>query len=126
MKKQAVQGLLNEQEVIDHLNNKTFVMLDEKWQKHIKVMFPFVKDTDIIYARKFPEHKAKPDAIIKVRNSVEYLSIKSGRNPSVHQEDYFVFQNFLKYYCVPENNSSHNSMECSSYNYKLCIIVAFI
>lgn len=103
MKKQAVQGLLNEQEVIDHLNNKTFVMLDEKWQKHIKVMFPFVKDTDIIYARKFPEHKAKPDAIIKVRNSVEYLSIKSGRNPSVHQEDYFVFQNFLKNLGIPRN-----------------------
>lgn len=95
MKKQADDGLLNEVEIINHLNNKTFSMLDEKWQKHIKVMFPFIKDSDIITARKFPEHKAKPDAIIKVRNTVEYLSIKSGRNPSVHQEDFFVFQNYL-------------------------------
>ena len=101
MKKQADNGLLNEEEIIKYLNNKTFVELDEKWQRYIKEMFPFVKECDIILAKKFPDHKAKPDAIIKVRNTVHYLSIKSGRNPSVHQEDYFVFQNFLKSIGVP-------------------------
>ena len=103
MKKQADNGLLNEVEVIDHLNNKKFATLDEKWQKHIKVMFPFIKDDDVVYAKKFPDHKSKPDAIIRVRNTVEYLSIKSGRNPSVHQEDYYVFQNFLKSLRIPKS-----------------------
>jgi len=96
MKEQAINGLKNEEEIIYYLNLKRFCELNEKWQNHIKRMFPFVEDNDVIYARKFPDHKSKPDAIIKVRHCCEYLSIKSGRNPSVHQEDYFVFQNFLK------------------------------
>lgn len=96
MKKQAVEGLMNETEIINHLNCMMFEELDLKWQNHIKVMFPFVTDKDMIYARPFPDHQAKPDAIIKVRNTCEYLSIKSGRNPSVHQEDFFAFQNFMK------------------------------
>ena len=103
MKKQADNGLLNETEIIKHLNNKRFAKLDEKWQKHIKIMFPFVKDEDVIIAKKFPDHKSKPDASIRVRNTVEYLSIKSGRNPSVHQEDFFVFSNFLKSIGVKKN-----------------------
>ena len=103
MRKQAINGLLNEDEIISHLNLKKYVDLDEKWQKHIKEMFPFVKDDDCIRARKFKDHKSKPDAVIKVRNTVQYLSIKSGRNPSVHQEDFFVFQNYLKSLGVPRN-----------------------
>lgn len=102
MKEQAVLGLKNEEDIIEYLNTKSFSSLNEKWQKHIKTMFPFVEDDDVIYARKFPDHKSKPDAIIKVRHTCEYLSIKSGRNPSVHQEDYFVFQNFLKRIGVSE------------------------
>ena len=101
MKKQAVNGLLNETEIINHLNCMTFQELDSKWQKHIKTMFPFITDNDIIYARKFPDHQAKPDAILKVRNTCQYLSIKSGRNPSVHQEDFFAFQNFMKKLGIP-------------------------
>lgn len=96
MKKQADNGLLNETEIIEHLNCMTYQELDSKWKKHIKVMFPFIEDDDVIYARKFPDHQAKPDAIIKVRNTCEYLSIKSGRNPSVHQEEFFTFQRFMK------------------------------
>lgn len=103
MKKQAINGLMNETEIINHLNCMLFGELDSKWQQHIKTMFPFIVDDDIIYARPFPDHQAKPDAIIKVRNSCEYLSIKSGRNPSVHQEEFFTFQNFMKKMGVPKN-----------------------
>ncbi|MCQ2086934.1 MAG: hypothetical protein MJZ37_02520 [Bacilli bacterium] len=97
MKHQAVNGLKNEAVIIEYLNFKRFKDLNEKWKKHISTMFPFIKDDDVIYARKHPDHQAKPDAIIKVRNTLQYLSIKSGRNPSVHQEDFFTFRRFLKY-----------------------------
>lgn len=96
MRNQALNGLNNETEIINFLNCKKFKELNDKWKKHIVAMFPFVKDDDVVYARKFPDHQAKPDAIIKVRNTVQYLSIKSGRNPSVHQEDFFSFRRFLK------------------------------
>lgn len=103
MKKQAVDGLMNETEIINYLNCMTFEELNSKWQGHIKTMFPFITDQDVIYARPFPDHQAKPDAIIKVRNTCEYLSIKSGRNPSVHQEEFFTFQKFMKKLGVPKN-----------------------
>lgn len=103
MKKQATDGLLNEVEIINYLNNKKFEILDEKWQKHILTMFPFIRSGDVIYARKFPDHQAKPDAIIKVRNTIHYLSIKSGRNPSVHQEEFFTFKKFLRKINVPQD-----------------------
>lgn len=96
MKNQAIDGLLNEEEIIEYLDQMPFSKLNQKWQKHIKVMFPFVLDSDVIYARKFPDHQAKPDMMVKVRHTIQYVSIKSGRNPSVHQEDFFAFQNFLK------------------------------
>lgn len=102
MRKQAVDGLLNEKEIINHLNCMLYKELDDKWKEHIKQMFPFVKDDDVIYARPFPDHQAKPDVIIKVRNTCQYLSVKSGRNPSVHQENFFSFQKFLSKLGVPK------------------------
>ena len=103
MRKNAIDGLDNEAEIINHLNRKRFKYLDEKWQKHLLQMFPFIEDEDIVYARRFPDHQAKPDAIIKVRNTIQYLSIKSGRNPSVHQEEFFAFQKFMVKIKVPKD-----------------------
>lgn len=92
----ALVGLKNEESIVNYLNKKKFINLSEKWQKHIKVMFPFIEDEDVLYVRKFPNHQAKPDIIIKVRHTNVYVSIKSGRNPSVHMESYFTFIRFLR------------------------------
>lgn len=102
MKSQAVNGLMNETEIINHLTCMFFKELDDRWKGLILRMFPFIKDEDIIYARPFPDHQAKPDIIIKVRNTCVYLSVKSGRNASVHQEHFFAFQKFLSKLDVPK------------------------
>lgn len=96
MKNYSKIGLQNEEDIINYLNKKTFESLNGKWQKHILKMFPFINDTDVIYASKFPNHLAKPDIIVKTRHSIQYVSIKSGKNPSVHQEEVRSFYRFLQ------------------------------
>lgn len=88
-------GLHNEEDLIHYLNGKRLAVLNEKWKQHISAMFPFIVPEDVIYARKFPDHKAKPDIIIRVRHTCVYVSVKSGKNPSIHQEDFFAFSRFL-------------------------------
>lgn len=91
----ALRGLQNEEDIIKYLNGKTLASLNEKWKQHILIMFPFATFEDVILARKFPDHKAKPDIILKIRHTCVYVSVKSGKNPSIHQEDFFSFSRFL-------------------------------
>ncbi|MCQ2776637.1 MAG: hypothetical protein MJ217_02860 [Bacilli bacterium] len=99
---QCLIGLQNEEDIVNYLDGKRLVQLNEKWKKHIMKMFPFVNDTDVIYSRKFPDRKAKPDIIVKVRHTCVYVSIKSGKNPSIHQEGFYTFSKFLSKLNVDE------------------------
>lgn len=89
-------GLKNETDIITYLDGKRYDELDEKWKKHIKRMFSFVEDDDVVHAKHYEDSRGKPDAVISVRHTNQYVSIKTGRNSSMHQEKFVTFKNFLK------------------------------
>lgn len=96
MEEQRLYGLKNEVDIIDYLNKKNVSNLNEKWKKHIIRMFPYAKDDSFIIAKHYPDNSAKPDIIIDVDGEEKYVSIKTGKCPSMHQESYFSFERFLK------------------------------
>ena len=95
MERQRVYGLDNETKIITYLNEKKFSELNDKWKAVIIRMFPFVKENDLIHAKHFPDYTAKPDMTIQIRHSFVHVSIKTGKNPSVHQESFYSFERFL-------------------------------
>lgn len=96
MNKQTEYGLNNEVEIIKYLHKKRICELNDKWKKHILKMFLNANEEDVIYARHYPDGSAKPDMIVEVDDEEKYVSIKTGKNPSVHHEAYYSFQRFLK------------------------------
>lgn len=106
MTEQTKYGLNNEKIIINYLNKKNFSDLSDKWKKYIKRMFPFVEENDLIIAKHFPDFSAKPDITIKVRHSEILLSIKTGKNPNVHQESYYSFLRFLDSYGVSKRTQN--------------------
>lgn len=96
MEKQRIYGLNNEDKIIDYLNKKTFSLLNQKWKGIIFKIFPNIKDDDLIIAKHFPDKSAKPDMILYVGDEEKYISIKTGKCPSMHQESYYSFKRFLK------------------------------
>lgn len=89
-------GFKNESDIINYLNGKQFFELDDKWKKHILRMFPFVEDKDYICAHHYEEERGKPDVVIRIRHTNQYVSIKTGRNPGMHQEPFESFASFLR------------------------------
>lgn len=89
-------GLKNEYDIINYLNEKTYKELDKKWQKHLKTMFPFIKTNDVITCRHYEEESGKPDIVITVRHTNIYVSIKTGKKCSMHQEPFETFADFLR------------------------------
>lgn len=106
MEEQRVYGLDNEKNIINYLNLKKFGEINDKWQKHIRKMFPNVSDNEIIYARHYPDNCSKPDIIVEVGGVEKFISIKTGNFPAVHQESYFGFRRFLERLDV-----SHRTLE---------------
>lgn len=96
MEEQRIYGLNNEQKIISYLNNKKICDLNSKWKKHILKMFPFAKENDLITAKHFPDSMAKPDIVITVRHTNKFLSVKTGKIPSLHQESFYSFVRFLQ------------------------------
>lgn len=95
-------GRANEFDIISTLNGKCFGIIVPKWQKHLRKMFPGIKDTDLVRSYYYDDPYAKPDIVIVVGSKKIYLSIKSGHNPSCHQEEFTSFMEFLRKSQVPE------------------------
>lgn len=89
-------GLKNESDIINYLNEKKFCELNDKWKKHILKMFPFATNIDIIHCAHYEDNNGKPDIVITVRHTNIYVSIKSGRSCSMHQEPFETFKMFLE------------------------------
>ena len=94
-------GKQNEIDIITALTGKAFSDLEENWKKHIKTMFPSIKETDVIHAYFYHDDHAKPDIVVTVNSVSIMLSIKSGRNPSCHLENYSDFMGYLSKIGVP-------------------------
>lgn len=96
------KGLDIEYSLINHINNNKFLnKLNPNIKLFIKELFPKLKNTDEIIAKKYFSNY-KPDIVIEAYGIKKYISIKTGKNNSVHQEHIFSFCNFLKEQNTPE------------------------
>ena len=89
-------GIKNEYAIIEEINMKKYYQLREHWKIIIKIIFPFIKDDDLLRAFSFNDKHAKPDIYIAYKGLKKYISIKTGTNPSIHQEYYYDFFKFLE------------------------------
>lgn len=89
-------GLKNESDIINCLNGKKFSELNEKWKNHIRKMFPFIEDRDLVQCRHYEDLNGKPDIVITVRHTNIYVSIKTGKICSMHTEPFGTFKEFLE------------------------------
>lgn len=89
-------GFALEKEFAQYFNNRAYGDLSEKWKKHLGRAFPGIKDNVRLISYKYGDPVAKGDIII-LRNGYRcLLSIKTGKNPSVHMERFCYFQKFLE------------------------------
>jgi hypothetical protein len=95
-------GKANEFDILSLLNNHCFDSLNPKWRSHLRRMFPQIQETDLVKAYSYHDSYAKPDIVIMVGEKRIFLSIKSGHNPSCHQESFYSFMEFLRKSQVPE------------------------
>lgn len=102
MRSHAKDGMTNEIMILTGLDSHLYKDLTPKWKRHMKRMFKDIKDDDYITATYYDFKDAKPDIVIKVNNRRVFVSIKSGRAPSVHYEPVATFIKFLKEMEVPK------------------------
>ena len=95
-------GKQNEIDILSALTGKKFKDLEENWQKHVRKMFPSIKDEDVIHAFFYQDGYAKPDIVVSVNEKSKLLSVKSGKNPSCHLESFEEFSMFLANLGVPQ------------------------
>lgn len=95
-------GEQNECNITKYLNLKIVKELNEFWKEIIYKMFPNAKDDDIIHSFLINARHVKPDIIIKINKTQKLISIKTGHNPSVHQEYINSFYDYLRKYKVSE------------------------
>lgn len=103
-------GIKNELLIIRKLNNKMFCDLSYHWKSIIKRIYPNINKNDIIRAYSFNDRHAKPDIVISLNNNKVKISIKTGHNPSMHQEYYYDFFKFLE-----RNNVSTKTIKIISF-----------
>lgn len=96
----TLKGYQNEFEFIKKLNKKYFFELEENLKKVIKKFFINISKNDyIICYKSFKTDKA--DLVIVINNIKKYISIKSGKNNSMHLEPISSFKCFLQECNVP-------------------------
>lgn len=98
-------GIENEFNIIKTLNKKYYFELSDHWKIILKKIFPFILNNDFVRAFPFNDRHAKPDITILCRNFRANISIKTGHNPSIHQEFYYDFFKFLE-----KNNVSRKTI----------------
>lgn len=89
------KGLEAENELINSINGKYFSELSSTLKKFVSELYK----KEIDYLKKFMCHKYfanyKPDIVITHNNIQKYISIKTGKNCSIHQEHLYSFLMFL-------------------------------
>ena len=95
-------GSFNETMILNTLDKHYFRDLSDKWKRHLRKMFNGISDGDYIRVSHYAWPDAKPDLLIMVGGHKAFLSVKSGRNPTMHEEPVKTFYKFLETYGVPE------------------------
>lgn len=89
-------GYKNEYDFCDMLNNKFINELDVIFVKMLEKIFDSSIDRKSLITCKKSFKTDKVDIIIKVGDKIRYVSIKSGKNNSVHTEHINWFVDFLR------------------------------
>ncbi len=88
-------GFANEHEIVRYLNKRKYRDINTFFKNILSRMFGIIDDETIIYSR-ICERTSKPDIVIKVKNIIKYISIKSGKSNSIHFEKINDFIEFLE------------------------------
>ena len=88
-------GKQNEIDIMTAVSGQKYEDIDSKWKSHLKKMFPDIESGDVVHTYFYHDTHAKPDIVITVKNKSIKLSIKSGKNPSCHLENFSDFMSFL-------------------------------
>lgn len=94
-------GTKVELDFVKFINYKKYSDLNSNLRSFIKILFNNIEGEDILQCKRL-NTKGKADIIIKLNNSVKYVSIKSGSQNSVHTEKLETFIVFLKKLGVKE------------------------
>ena len=86
-------GKSEEKNLVNHLNNKKFSVLDYKHKEIISKSFNNISEDSIIKASSIPGN-LKPDLKILISNKTNLYSLKTGSGNSIHQEP---LDNFIKF-----------------------------
>lgn len=89
-------GVENEKQIVDAINEKRIKMLSEYQKKFIRQLDESADEETIVHATKVGGQGYKPDVQIRVGDTIFNVSVKKGGGNSVHQEktDYFI------HYCM--------------------------
>lgn len=105
-------GFVNERDIINYLNGKTYVELNDNFKNFVEFIF----DSSVIFNEKFIVNNCaggiKPDISISHNNITKYISIKKGSGNSVHQENIDVFFPFFE---TVTNNKCLNNLKLFHY-----------
>ena len=85
-----------EKQIADYLCKKHYYELNNHWKKLIKMMFPLIMPNDIIYCEDV-KMLLKQDVFIVATGIKKTISIKSGKDATLHCETLEHFCSFLKY-----------------------------
>ena len=89
------QGKLKEREVVDHLNSKRVSELPNNLRSFMRNLYGSLDEEEIITCE-WIDDSIKPDFVITYKGIKKYISMKSGRAESVHQEKIKTFILFLR------------------------------
>ena len=87
-------GFDNENLLINNLNEKKYMELNDNLKKFVEYINPDIKNTDIIYCEKHAGLN-KTDLSLKIGDESYNISVKKGTGNSVHQEKLDDFIKFL-------------------------------
>ena len=94
-------GFQNEYDFVKLFNNKYLFELDEKSQIFMKELFPnIISDDEKIVSWK-NKNMQKADIYVKYKNYVRGISLKCGKNNSVHSEPIQEFKRYLEKLGIP-------------------------
>ena len=88
-------GNLKELEVIQSIDNKKIIELSNNMRNLITALYGVLDDNEIVHCYKIEDY-IKPDFVITYKNQKRYVSMKSGRAETIHQEHVKSFILFLR------------------------------
>ncbi len=95
------KGIINELNFVELFNNKIVKNLSKNAKELLYALFDNIDDNDIVICWK-NKYLEKSDIKIKIKNNIKGISIKTGNECSMHQENKYKFYAYLNKIGVEE------------------------